>query len=68
MIQVSLVGYMVGGAFLNLGYWDLPYYLIVLLVVIRTLIRQSFAEAGGTLPEGDGRGRTREGAERVTTT
>lgn len=27
MVQVSLVGYFVGGAFLNLAFWDLPYYL-----------------------------------------
>ncbi len=26
MVQVSLVGYLVGGAFLDLAYWDLPYY------------------------------------------
>lgn len=32
MIQVSLVGYAVGGAFLSLSYWDLPYNLLVLAV------------------------------------
>src|SRR6185369_16709033 len=31
--QVSLVGYAVGGAFVNIGYWDLMYYEIVLVVV-----------------------------------
>lgn len=33
MVQVSLVGYAVGGAFLSLSYFDLPYYLIVMTVV-----------------------------------
>ena len=31
-IQVSLVGFGVGGAFVNIGYWDLVYYEIVLLL------------------------------------
>ena len=33
MCQVSLVAYAVGGAFLSLAYFDLPYYLLVLMVV-----------------------------------
>jgi probable O-glycosylation ligase (exosortase A-associated) len=40
MIQVSIIGYLVGGAFLNLAYWDLPYYLIVLLVVMRHIVER----------------------------
>jgi probable O-glycosylation ligase (exosortase A-associated) len=39
MIQVSLVGYAVGGAFLSLSYFDLPYYLILALVVLRRLVQ-----------------------------
>ena len=31
--QVSLVGYAVGGMFVNIGYWDLMYYEIVLILV-----------------------------------
>jgi probable O-glycosylation ligase (exosortase A-associated) len=27
MVQISLVGYAVGGAFLDLAFWDVPYYL-----------------------------------------
>lgn len=27
MLQVSLVGFLVGGAFVNIGYWDFPFYL-----------------------------------------
>jgi probable O-glycosylation ligase (exosortase A-associated) len=33
MLQVSLAGYAVGGAFLSLSYWDFPYNLLVLAVV-----------------------------------
>ncbi|RZL35039.1 MAG: putative O-glycosylation ligase, exosortase A system-associated [Rubrivivax sp.] len=33
MCQVSLVGYAVGGAFLSLSYWDLPYNVIILIVL-----------------------------------
>ena len=33
MCQVSMAGYTVGGAFLSLAYFDLPYNLLVLLVV-----------------------------------
>lgn len=35
MAQVSLVGYVVGGAFLSLGYFDLPYNLMVLVVMTK---------------------------------
>lgn len=44
MIQVSLVGYAVGGLFQNLAYWDLPYYEVVILAVLRDLIRRSQME------------------------
>lgn len=33
MLQVSLAGYAVGGAFLSLSYWDLPYNLLILAVL-----------------------------------
>ena len=40
MIQVSLVGYAVGGAFLNLAYYDVPYNMIVALLVTRLLVEK----------------------------
>jgi probable O-glycosylation ligase (exosortase A-associated) len=40
MCQVSLVGYLVGGAFLSLAYFDLPYNLLVLMVVTERLVRE----------------------------
>lgn len=33
MAQVSLVGYAVGGAFLGLAYFDLPYHILILIVL-----------------------------------
>lgn len=33
MIQVSLVGYAAGGAFLGLSYWDLPYHLMATIIL-----------------------------------
>jgi probable O-glycosylation ligase (exosortase A-associated) len=35
MIQVSMVGFAVGGAFLSLAYFDLPYNIMVMLVAAR---------------------------------
>jgi len=35
MVQASMVGYAVGGAFLSLAYFDLPYNLVVVVVVTR---------------------------------
>jgi hypothetical protein len=40
MVQVSLVGYFVGGAFLSLAYYDVPYNLLVALVLTRELIEK----------------------------
>lgn len=51
MVQVSLIGYAVGGAFLSLAYFDLPYNIVVMLVVCtrwrqeRALVEQPAAAA-----------------------
>ena len=34
MCQVGLIGYATGGAFLSLVYFDLPYYLVLIVVLI----------------------------------
>lgn len=39
MIQVSVVGFAVGGAFLSLAYFDLPYNLMALAVVTRAWVQ-----------------------------
>lgn len=49
MIQVSLIGYWVGGSFLGLAYWDFPYVLIAILVLTRVVLAQP-ATAGAPAP------------------
>ncbi len=44
MIQVSLIGYAVGGAFLSLLYFDVPYYLMIAMVATRSIIEQELEE------------------------
>ena len=40
MLQVSLVGYLVGGAFLSLAYYDFPYYVASMLVITRIIVKR----------------------------
>jgi probable O-glycosylation ligase (exosortase A-associated) len=40
MTQVSLVGYAVGGAFLSLSYFDLPYNIMVVLLACKYWLRE----------------------------
>lgn len=47
MVQVSLVGYLVGGTFLNLAYWDLPYYSLAILIVTRDIVQRTVAAPAG---------------------
>ncbi|MBI5256406.1 MAG: putative O-glycosylation ligase, exosortase A system-associated [Burkholderiales bacterium] len=56
MIQVSLVGYAVGGAFLSLGYFDLPYYIVALVSVLRATIREDKSAGLPATPRGAPRG------------
>jgi len=44
MSHVSLVGYAAGGVFLNLAYFDVPYYLVTALVVTRLLVEKSIQD------------------------
>jgi putative inorganic carbon (HCO3(-)) transporter len=40
MIQVSLLGFLVGGAFLSLAYFDVPYYLMAAVVATRAIVER----------------------------
>ena len=44
MIQVSFIGYWVGGAFLSLAYWDFPYLLVAILVVTQAVVQKSLSQ------------------------
>ncbi len=41
MVKVSMIGYAVGGAFLSLAYFDVPYFMIVIVVATHELVRRS---------------------------
>jgi probable O-glycosylation ligase (exosortase A-associated) len=64
MCQVSLIGYAIGGAFLGLAYWDLPYHLIAITVITDVLVCRAIAGAGSVAAPvsapGDDRGLTEE--------
>jgi probable O-glycosylation ligase (exosortase A-associated) len=45
MIQVSLAAFGVGGAFLSLLYFDLPYYLVAAVVALRMHVRTTLDTA-----------------------
>jgi hypothetical protein len=40
MVQASIAGYAVGGAFLSLAYFDLPYNLMLLVVLAKRWVRE----------------------------
>ena len=40
MVQVSMVGYAAGGAFLSLAYLDLPYYIMGFVVTCHALMQR----------------------------
>jgi putative inorganic carbon (hco3(-)) transporter len=46
-IQASLVGFAVGGAFVNIGYWEPPYYEILILLVASRLVNARHAQVAG---------------------
>lgn len=50
MIQASLVGFGVGGAFLSLLYFDVPYYLMAVVVATRICVAQHQATAAVAQP------------------
>ena len=48
MIQVSLIGYAVGGVFLGLAYFDLYYTLIAMLVITRLVVERELSSKTDT--------------------
>jgi hypothetical protein len=45
MVQVSMVGFGVGGAFLSLAWYDLPYYLMAIAVLALDVVRRQQTQA-----------------------
>jgi probable O-glycosylation ligase (exosortase A-associated) len=61
MVQVSLVGYFIGGTFLGLAYWDFPFVLVALIVLTKAVTAEELKSpadaaissfAGGMEPTG----------------
>lgn len=57
MVQVSLMGYFAGGAFLSLAYLDLPYYIMGYVVTAGILLKRAQTLAPKSVPPA-GRGAT----------
>lgn len=43
MVQVSVIGYAVGGAFLGLAYFDLPYHLVAIVIIVGGIVARTLA-------------------------
>lgn len=50
MVQASLVGYAIGGAFLSLPYFDLPYNMMVMVVLAKKWVEQRRWETEPQVP------------------
>ncbi len=46
MIQASMIGFAVGGAFLSLLYFDVPYYLMAAVIATRALVERELKRPG----------------------
>jgi probable O-glycosylation ligase (exosortase A-associated) len=51
MVRVSLIGYAVGGAFLSLAYFDLPYYVVAFVVLADAAVRDGIRSRSSITPE-----------------
>jgi len=45
MLQVSFIAYLVGGAFLSLSYYDLPWHLVSFVVILERLVNEKIQAA-----------------------
>ena len=50
MVQIGLICYGVGGAFLNLAIFDLYYTMLAFVVVTTAIVRKELAEASTPVP------------------
>ncbi|MCH9661309.1 MAG: putative O-glycosylation ligase, exosortase A system-associated [Bacteroidetes bacterium] len=54
MLQVSMVGYAVGGAFLGLAYFDLSYHFLAILIVVERIVEDSSTPNNQSVSSRDG--------------
>ncbi len=50
MLQVSFAGFGVGGAFLGLAYFDLPYHIMAMMIIVHAVVRRELQQATATVP------------------
>lgn len=50
MLQVSIIGYAVGGSFLSVLYFDVFYYIVMCLVLLRTIVEKELAGSSQLIP------------------
>ncbi len=53
MAKVSLTGFAVGGAFLSLAYWDMPFYFMVILLCTERLVVDTLAQESQVKPDAE---------------
>lgn len=51
MVQVSMIAYATAGAFLSLAYFDLPYNVMIMVVVAQRLVRAELAKPVPRVPQ-----------------
>lgn len=51
MCQTGLIGYAVGGAFLGLAYYDLPYHLMTIIVITRVIVERELSAKPVTIDQ-----------------
>jgi len=49
MLQVSMIAYAVGGAFLGLAYFDLPYHLLGIMVICKVIVQKHLDETSSKI-------------------
>jgi probable O-glycosylation ligase (exosortase A-associated) len=55
MMQVSIIGFATGGAFLSLVNFDVPYYLLAVMAATGTILKKTLADSAAPAPELGGR-------------
>lgn len=48
MLQVSFAGFGVGGAFLGLAYFDLPYHIMSMMIIVHAIVRRELQTSPAT--------------------
>lgn len=50
-VQISLLGFSVGGAFLNVAYWDIFYQLVAICAVMKVMVRNAEQQVAAVAPQ-----------------